>query len=161
MGISKTFSEALIAAEQQWRAAEHIVRVTFPVVQDPKLLLHALEHLAKAARQIMSVILKREYLHQRVRLSTIGSENLEVFFGVCATRYKVSTENAAALRELLTLVESRRTSSMEFSQKGKVILVDDDFGTTIITVSHLAVFLDAVRNLHLELHRQLKDTRNI
>src|SRR3989338_2939129 len=98
--LAKKFGDALLTAEQAWRAADHLLNVTFPVVQDPKLLLRALEHLDKAARSTISLALKRESLYKRVRLSGEGASNEETFFRICHAQYGVSEANAVALREV-------------------------------------------------------------
>src|SRR3989344_7667820 len=121
----QSLSEGLMTGEQAWRAAEHILGVTFPVVQDPKLLLRALEHLEKAARNSISVVLKREYVYKRVRLSQEGKQNLEVFFEVCAKRYGLLDEDIQSLKELLDLGRRHKASGVEFSQKGKAVILDD------------------------------------
>ena len=156
MEIGKTLGDMFITAEQAWRAADHIIHVTFPVVQDAKLLLRALEHLDKATRQTLSVILKYEYIERRVRLSHRGQENIETFFTVCAPAYSLDPEDRDALRELLVLGKRHRDSGIEFSQKGKMFILDDAAGTVSIAAPQLSVCAHALRRLQLQFHQRLK-----
>ena len=162
MGGVTSLREAIVSAEQAWRAADHILSMTFPAVREPKLLLRALEHLEKAARGTISVVLKVEYLQQRVQLSASGGDNLVVFFEQCAPRYGLSLEEARVIRETLALGVRHKASSVEFSQKGKVIMLDDEQGSVAVSPELLTMAAGAVRKLQLALQHELKDeARNI
>lgn len=154
--------DAMVTAEQAWRAADHILSVTFPVIQDPKLLLRALEHLDKAARSTITVAVKREYLYGRVRLSSEGERNKEAFFRVCGGRYAVSESDAAALREVLDLGSRHRASTVEFIQQGKAVLLDDQLGSVTIACPRLQQLAQAVRRLQVQLQEKFRaPSRNI
>ncbi len=155
--ISKTFGDAILTAEQAWRAADHIILVTFPVVQDSKLLLRALEHLDKAARTTISTVLKREYLYKRVRLTGEGARNRELFFQVCGNQYGVGEGDAILLSEVLDLGKRHRASGVELSQRKKVVILDDDLGSVEITAPHLQQISQAVRRLQLQLQGKLRE----
>ncbi len=157
MDVAKTFGNAILTAEQAWRAAEHILLVTFPVVQDPKLLLRVLEHLDKAARTTISTILKREYLYKRIRLSGEGAHNKELFFQVCRHQYGVSEEDATLLSEVLDLGKRHKASGVELSQRKKVVILDDELGSVEITAKHLQQTSQAVRRLQLQLQGKLRE----
>lgn len=154
--IAHSLGEAVIAAEQAWRAADHVLHVTFPAVQDPKLLLRALEHLNRAARITLSTSLKCAHIYQRVPLRRLGAENLETFFSSCAKQYELSTADCARLRTLLELGRRHRASGMEFSQKGKMILLDDEQGSIEIRALQLEELSDAVRRVQLRLRQDMR-----
>lgn len=155
---SQSLGETIIASEQAWRAADHVLKVTFPVVQDPKLLLRALEHLDSAARKTISAILKHEYIYRQIPLKRSGAENLEQFFNQCTQQYNLSIADSARLRSLLKLGKRHRASSMEFSQKGKMMVLDDEQGSIAITSPQLLELSEAVRTLQLQLQKELKTT---
>ncbi|PIN92758.1 hypothetical protein COU54_05680 [Candidatus Pacearchaeota archaeon CG10_big_fil_rev_8_21_14_0_10_31_24] len=154
--VASDFSELIIIAEQAWKAADHLLAVTFPVVQDPKLLLRALEYLDKATRNTISVILKREFLFKRIRLSKEGQKNMDVFFKSCVKTYDISSEDANLLQELLVLGKRHKSAGVEFSQKGKMIILDDDIGKVTISLEQLSGISGAVRRLQLSLHEHFK-----
>ena len=156
--LTKNFGDAILTAEQAWRAADHLLSVTFPVVQDPKLLLRALEHLDKSARTTISTVLKREHLYKRIRLSAIGERNKEVFFQVCGKQYGVHEEDVILLKEILVLGARHRASGVEFSQRGKAVILDDDLGTVTITSDWLHKISQAVRRLQLQLQGKLRES---
>ncbi len=155
--FSKSMGDAVLTAEQAWRAADHLLSVTYPVVQDPKLLLHALEHLEKAARTTISTVLKREYLFKRIRLMSDGLRNKEIFFQVCARDYSVTPEDATLLREVLELGRRHRASGVEFSQRGKAVILDDEVGSVTIAAPKLQQISQAVRRLQLQLQERLRE----
>lgn len=157
MDLKKTFGDAILTSEQAWRAADHLLLVTFPVVQDPKLLLRALEHLDKAARTTISTVLKLEYLYKRVKLSGQGARNKELFFQVCGDYYGVSKDDAVLLSEVLNLAERHRASGVELSQRKKVIILDDNLGSAEIVAPRLQQISQAVRQLQLKLQAKLRE----
>lgn len=156
--LAKTLGDAVLTAEQAWRAADHVLSVTFPVVQDPKLLLRGLEHLEKATRTTISTVLKREYLFKRIRLTNNGIRNKEIFFQVCAKNYMVTTEDAALLQEVLELGRRHRASGVEFSQRGKAVILDDDVGSVTIAAPRLQQISQAVRRLQVQLQQQMRES---
>lgn len=153
----QSISNTILTAEQAWRAADHILSVTFPVVQDPKLLLRALEHLDKACRGTITAVLKREYLYKGVQLGSDGERNKEAFFSTCSVSYGVSEADSTLLREVLDFGSRHRNSSVEFSQQGKTVLLDDQLGSVIVDCQRLQQLAQAVRRLQLRLQEKFRN----
>lgn len=145
--ISRNFVDAIIESERSLISAEHIIKVIMPVVKDQKLLLRALETLHKSAVLIISSILKYEYLHKRVQLSSDHIKNLDIFIKKCAFYYGLSSEEVSIVKNLLILGKKHKESGFEFSRVGKIVIMNDDLSTIEVTHYELEQFINVLRKL--------------
>ena len=120
--FNRKFANLLIEANDLWERADHLVNIVFPVVRDPKLLVKALEALYKCVTDVISAILKFEYVYRGIELSEDSDENLKIFFDKCIKRY-INEERA--LREIIELGKKHQDSGFEFSKKEKFFIFDD------------------------------------
>lgn len=144
--IYKQFFDGLLEAEKHWRNADHLVYVTYPVVNDLKLLLRALEEVHQSVVGAISEILKFEYLYKRIVLSKNPKENLGVFFSKCSGSYSLDVERET-LKEILFLGKKHKESGVEFSRQGKMMILGDDLKMQEVSLEKLKVFLKSSRIL--------------
>lgn len=154
--VSKIFSEELIAAEQAWRAAEHVLEITFPSIRDPKLLLRVIVFLEKAIKKTISLILKLEHIEKNLELTKSGSKNMSLFFDSVGSKYGLSPEDLEALKDVFDLGNKYRQSALAFSNKGRAVLFDDDLGEIIISYEHLEKLSKSVRKLQMAFRGRLR-----
>lgn len=91
-------------AESCLRTAEHIIKFTYPLVNDEKLLLSALERANEAVTNIL----------KEVTCSKLEKLN--------ETRW---AEFVPYVKEIRSLIKKHRESPVEFSRKGDYVICDD------------------------------------
>jgi hypothetical protein len=157
--FSQRFADALIKAEKDCYSAEHILRVIMPVVKDQKLLLRVLENVHKSSIEIISLILKFEYLSKRVDLSSDTKKNQETFFKKCINFYGLNIEESNDIKELLILGKKHKKSGFEFSRRNKIIIMDDDLGTSEVNKEILEQYIRTLRKLILNAKAMFSKSR--
>ena len=124
--ILKEFLDGLIEAEKSWQNADHLIYVTYGVVKDDKLILRALENLIDSVIKAVSVVLKFEYFFKKIELSKDTRRNLETFFNKLGRKYGLNKEDEKVIRELIFVGKKHKESSVEFSGKGRVVILDEN-----------------------------------
>ena len=146
--FNRKFANSLIEADDLWERADHLVNIIFPVVRDPKLLIKALEALYKCVSDVISAILKFEYVYRGIELSEDSNENLKIFFNKCMRRY-INEERA--LREIIDLGRKHQDSGFEFSKKEKFVIFDEF--PIEISREKMKSYLETIRKLLNSTHR--------
>jgi len=156
--IRKNFINSLIDAEKSWQSADNLANIVFPVVNDPKLLVRALEGLFKSVVLIVSTIIKFEYVYGRMELSSDKGKNLDKFFTKCSFNYGLNDADCKVVREIMFLGKKHRESGFEFSKSGKLIILDDRQGVFELNLSKIREFLALTKKLLENTNRNFKDS---
>src|SRR3989344_8079303 len=118
--FNRKFANSLIEADDLWERADHLVNIIFPVVKDPKLLIKALEALYKCITDVISAILKFEYVYRGIELSDDADTNLNLFFEKCMKRYGIGDNKT--IKEIIELGKKHKESGFEFSKNEKFVI---------------------------------------
>lgn len=134
-------------AEEYWMAARNIVQRVMPVAQEPKLLARTLECLQKSAGNLISSVLKYEYIYGKGKMYKDSERNLELFFKEYAKGCGLDSKNRKKLMRLVFLSRKHREVGFEFSKNGKVFMLDDDLKLFEIDKKGILEFLELERNM--------------
>lgn len=142
----KKILENLQEAERTIRIADHLLYVTFPLVQDKKLLLKILAEINKAVMKNITSILQYEYLFKRITLFSDPKSNLRTFKEKCAPNYQISEDEIKILEELFDLAKKHKQSPMEFVRNEKVVILTNG-NPDILTLEKVKEFLVLAKNI--------------
>lgn len=145
--IHKKFIENLVESEKHWGSADHLIYITYPVVGDAKLILRAFESLYKSLVLNVSTILKFEYLYKRISLGKNRDKNLNCFFKKCAERYGLDKQDIGVVKEIIFLGKKHKESSVEFSKRDKIVILDEVLGNYTINIDKMKNFISVSRKL--------------
>lgn len=135
------FQRLVAEANRYFKTADHLVYVTYPLVNDHKLLITALENLYLAMKNSMDAIIYYDKMFKRVGPVPDAFESkYEVFKMKCAPRYKIPSNFVDVLRELKRFVDDHKGSATEFVRSNKVVICSDGY-ETVRTVD-----IDLVKN---------------
>ena len=135
--------ESLEKARHSLRIADHIAYVTYPLLNDKRLLLKSLDAIYKSLMHIINAILQYEYLWRRIQLYKDPRENFETFKKKCARRYNISDSELNELMSILNMVENHKKASVEFLRKERVVIMSDNLKTIsldIVTMKGYVLF---------------------
>jgi hypothetical protein len=155
--ILKEFLDGLIDAEKSWQSADHLILVTYKVVKDDKLLLRALENIYESVVKTISVALRFEYFYKRIELSKDSKRNLEIFFVKLGRKYGLSKEDERILREIIFSGKKHKESGLEFSGKGKAVILDDKLGKYELDLDKVKEFIKISKKLLENANRNFKE----
>ncbi|MFB6198663.1 MAG: hypothetical protein ABEI52_10410 [Halobacteriaceae archaeon] len=135
----KEFQRLRASAKKRFQTADHFLTVTYPRLDDPKLLLSALEHLYRGFENAMDAVLEHQQLFKNI--DPVGDSFEERFdaFESIAQEHGLDTDHVKELRSVLACHEE---SPVEFPKDGKYVICDDDFVTETLTEDRLKTYCD-------------------
>lgn len=131
-------------AETQERARKHIkiadrmLTQTYPIVQDPKLLLAILESIYAGMRESVMALLFFERYHRRI--STIA-QDFDIQFNTLkleiAGRYDIPHDVIKFIQDIKLRVAFHKDSPVEFSRKDSFIMCSPKYETKVLTTESI------------------------
>lgn len=127
------FQELLASANKSFKIADHLTYITYPLVNDIKLIITILDNLHKALISGMDALLYYEYLYKRLSFMP-GDFNskIEVFKSYCIPRYNIARESLVLVGDINRIVEHRRNSPTEFVRSGKYVMCTSDYKMRVL-----------------------------
>lgn len=141
-------------ALKNYRLAEHMLRVTYPLIQDTKLLLGITNNLFSLFDQAVSSILH----HQRIfKLVPAFPDNFKSKIQLLyqkRSRYQIPQEYFSLILELDEIIRLHKTSPIEFRRKDRFIICTEKYQVKAITFDQLKEYLKKAREF-LDLMNQI------
>jgi len=128
-------------ALKNYRIADHILNVTYPLIKDTKLLLGVTENLFLALTQAMSSILHHDRLF---KLVPPFHDNFESKFNLLhqkRSRYNIQQEHLDLMLELKEIILLHKKSPVEFRKKDRFIICTKNYKVKAITANQLKNYL--------------------
>ena len=130
--------ELLIEAERKLSNVDHLLSVTFPVLNDSKILAPIAETLAQSALKALEALLCYERAYKRIHILPTNIDlMIDLFKTDIARRYKFERGLIVMLNDLKNLLQSRKKSAAEFVKNDKYVICSNEYYTTIITSEKL------------------------
>ncbi len=151
------FLDELIEAENIINKIDHMIYVTYPLVQDKKLLLKILAETKISIVKCINYILQYEYLYKRIRLSKNPEENFRIFKVKCASNYDITSEEVKLISELFEIVNLHKKSPLEFRKDEKIVIFSETSYPKTITINDIKKFIGLAKTIL----RKIKESRHL
>ena len=140
------FQELRDTANKKLKLADHILTMTYPMVNDPKLLLSAIENLFLAFTYAMSSLLYYERLFKRVPPFSDNFKNkFELFKDKCSKKYNIDDEMIKTMQDIREIIVAHKKSPIEFQRKESLIICDGDYRTRTISAGMIKVYVEKAK----------------
>lgn len=126
------YLETVRGANRYFDVADHMIYVTYPLVNDTKIILTIIENLYNALVQGIDALICHNYLYKKVSYYPKDIEGKIEMFKTLAAKYGFDRNVVILLKDLKSLVEHRNNSPMEFSRSGSHVLADRNFGLKMV-----------------------------
>ena len=150
------FQENLKQAIRSLQIADHMTYVTFPLVNEQRLLLKIFDEIYKSIINCINAILNYEYLYKRIQLYANNGENIRTFANKCAKTYNLNNEQIKKILEILELNKKHKQSAMEFVKKDRVVILSDSLNTQTLDVHKVKQYLLLAKELLMEVNKKVK-----
>jgi hypothetical protein len=156
------FQEEITEGRRYLRTADHIVSITYPLVQDNRLLITVLENLFHASKNIMVSLLHYEKAFKRIpNFEEEHVSMLRLFKAKCAPRHKLSEDYSGVINDIKSLFDDHKTSAVEFSRKDCFVLCSEDYSLRKVTVPQLKTYAKSMKRFLLEVEEVISDYEGI
>ncbi len=151
------YQENLKEAVRNLQIADHMAYVTFPLVNEQRLLLKIFDEIYKSMRNCINAMLNYEYLYKRVHLYADNGENIRTFVK-CAKGYNLSNEQIKKILEIIELNKKHKQSAMEFVKRDRIIILSDSLGTQTIDIRRVKEYLILAKELLMNVNNGVKNS---
>jgi hypothetical protein len=141
------FIEYIQEAQKIIQTTDHLIYVTFPLVQDKRILIKIITETKTAIANCINAILQYEYLHHRIRLCKDAKTNFQTFIRKCAQKYEITPNEINSILNLFELVEKQKQSTAEFMRNENVVLMSKNLKTETIDLEKTKEFLQLSKNI--------------
>ena len=135
------FELSKTAAIKHMKVADHILTMTYPLVQDPKLLKLVLKNIYLSLQNVMVALLHYERLQKR----SIVIKNDFNYLVECVKPYlrkhNVSTEYVNFLNELNELMKKQEQADVEFIRKEKFVFTGRNYKLNTVTKKEMKDYI--------------------
>ncbi len=133
-------------AFQQYDAAFHLLKVTFPLVKDQKLLIGIIHNLFASMELCMDAILRYE---RELQLIPIYSEQFEakyrLFLSRSVRRNNIPLELVLLMKELKEILDLHRHSPLEFQRGNRFVISTKDYQLKSISIKEISAYLQQAK----------------
>ncbi|NTV23794.1 MAG: hypothetical protein HGA85_05470 [Nanoarchaeota archaeon] len=143
------------------QVADHVLVMTYPMVQDPKLLKLVLKNTYLAMQSTMASLLHYERYYKRVSPFTENYIAMLQLVRPVFEKYKISKGYVGFLTELYETNERQKRSDVEFVRKDKMVFASKDYDLCAVSVIELKdivakgkLFMNAVNGVIKEDERR-------
>jgi hypothetical protein len=126
--------------------ADHMLTMTYPLVQDPKLLLAVVENIFLGLTNAMATLLYYERLFKRIPpFHDTFQSKFNMFKMKIITKYNISKEYLKFILEIKEIVHEHKESAVTFSRKNKFVICDDDYKLKTLSIKDLKTHLEKAK----------------
>ena len=140
------FEKNLKEAVKHLQIADHMAYVTFPLINENRLLLKIFDELYISIINCVNAVLNYEYLYKRIQLYNNHNDNLDTFVRI-AKDYDLSNEQVKKIKEVIELNKKHKQSAMEFVRKDKVVIMSDSLSTQVLDLRLIKEYLLLAKEL--------------
>lgn len=113
-------------AEKIIHSIDHLIYVTYPLINEPKIFIRCLEELGIAVRKIISCVLLYESFFKKIKIYESPEKNLLTFFEKCSPKYKITKIQIEQIKGLLEIVDEHKKSQIEFKRGKNYIILNNE-----------------------------------
>ena len=135
-------------ANLQYDTAFHLLNVTYPLINDPKLLLGVVNNIFLSIEASIEIIL--EYEKQLLLISPYSKEfqnKFNIFRSNSAKRHEINKQDIINIEQIHTILTLHKKSPVEFRRKDRFIICNKDYKMYEITTKEIKNYLKT--NIHL------------
>lgn len=140
------FEELRNSAQKRIHIADHMLTQTYPLIQDPKLLLAVLENTFLALSHSMSSVLYHERLFKKIPAFPENFESkFQLFKDRCIEKYHLDQKYLELIREIKDIIVQHRKSPIEFVRKDHFVICTDNYRMKTINIDQMRKYVSEAK----------------
>jgi hypothetical protein len=135
------FQDLIIQADKAIKTADHLTYVTYPLVNDAKLMVTIMDNLNKANLLCIEALLQYEYLYKRTSgVPKILKDKIDIFKSYCIPKYNIPRENLLLVGDINSIMEHRKKSPIEFTRSKNFVMCTSDYKMKVLNFDKVKNF---------------------
>ncbi len=134
-------------ANQFFNTADHLLYVTYPLINDTKLLMVIISNIYNSLFKGMQSIVRYDKIYKRI--PPIGEDFFSVFEAFktkCGPRYNFQREYTVLALDIRNIMHEREQSPIEFRRKENFVIASQDYKLRAINLNKVKDYLNATKS---------------
>ena len=152
------FKALVNEANKSFEVADHLAFVTYPLLNEVKLLIIIAENLFITLDKGMTALLYYDWLYKRIDNVPEGFQRkLDIFRTRTARRYNIPEEHISLIKDIYEIIQHRKKSPIEFAMKDKFVVASNNYKLRTVNLSSIKkqialakMFIDKVNKIKEE-----------
>ena len=129
-------------AVENIKIADHMLNVTYKLINDPKLLLMILKRVDLALKQAIKSLLYFEIYYKRIPpFHESDDSTIEIFENSVRSRYDIKNKYIKLVKEINMIITEHNQSPMEFVRQDKLVICSDNYGMQVLSEDKIKDFI--------------------
>jgi hypothetical protein len=154
------FQELREKAVKNVKIADHMLGVSYPLLNDPKILVSVANNLLLAVDNAMASVLEHEMLFKRIQTYPISTQDKYLLLKKRALQ-GLDDKNYAVINDLVEISKGHKSSPVEFPRQDKFVIASDTYELRTLTVKDLKDYLVKVREIVEQLYEMTRKNDGI
>lgn len=147
-------------ANKAFEIADHLAFVTYPVINDTKLIILIAENLNNALTKTMDAFLCYDRLYKRIQfIPNDFASKFELFKTKSVKYYNIPKQDIEIIPEIKEFVEERKKSKMEFTRKNSFVLYSN-LKVRTMSLSKIKDYISQTKQIIFSLNILSKEFQN-
>lgn len=140
------FNQLIYQANKAFNTADHLAYVTYPVVNDTKIITLITEHLFTALTKGMDALLYLERLYKRIPQYSDSFEIKLELFKKIISRYGINKDYIDTLKELKEIKELKQKGPVSFIKKDRLIMCSSTYRLKTVTLDKIKKYITQIKS---------------
>ena len=149
------YQEDLKQALRHLQIADHITYVTFPLVNEKRLLLKIIEEIDLAIIYSLNCMFNYKYPLKPIDFKK-DNIDLNITLREISKDYELTNEQIIKIKEIFELKKKHKKSSIEFVKKDKVIILSDNLSFQTINIQKIKEYLLLAKRIIIKFNLKIK-----
>jgi len=125
-------------AVKHMKVADHLLTMTYPLVNDPKLLKLVMKNLYMSVKKTMAAFILYNKPHTKIKddFNKLLKKTTPLL-----DKYEISKEYLVFLNDLNKTINTQKKSEVEFIRKNKFVFTNKDYKLNTITQEEMKEYL--------------------
>ncbi len=146
------------SANLHFKNADHMIFITYPLLNDPKLMMTIVEKLYTSVLLAIKAILHYDYLYKNISfVPEKEEEQVKLFKEHTVKQYHLGKEILLAIAELKDLVDFRKKSPIEFVRKNNFIVCSAGYTTKTINFQKIKKYAQEIKYFLMQINNVVKN----
>lgn len=140
--------ELFLKSKKYLNVADHLAYITYPLVQDFKILVSITENINLALTNVMDSLIEYDILYKRIsRNDSIFEIKYDIFKNVISKRYNLDKEDIELINIVRDIIKYHKESKVSFVRDNKLYICSPDFKTRNVTLEDIKEYLTKTKKL--------------
>ena len=145
--MDTTIIQKLKLANTSYQTADHLTFVTYPMVQDMKLMKSVLKHLDDTINYTIDAFLEYEYYYKNIStIPTKIEDKLMIIFNSGTKRHNFDRQKLLLIRDIKDFLKYEQKSKTEFIKKNQLVFADSEFQIKTLNYDRIKMYVQEVKS---------------